>query len=179
MTMRRPKLIMFDLFGTVFSLDGVPREEIKAYADHIRQPEWSPLKLPDSWNSLTIKEGAAEAIEKLTELTSVTTCSNAPMSTMNALCRNRVKFSFLTPLEWNRVYKPNPKAYLGVLSWVSLTPADAMMVTANETFGDLEAAKALGIQPCLICNNPEVPRDGVLCVKSIHDLYDHLSKIEE
>ena len=174
--MTTPKLIMFDLFGTVFSLDGVPREEIKAYADHICKPEWSPLKLPESWKSLPVIEGAAEAIERLKEIASVTTCSNAPLPTQYALCRKRVNFSFFSPLEWCRAYKTDPKTYLSVAFYAGTEPHDCMMVTANETFGDLEASKALGMQPCLICDDPENERPGVLCVKSIQDLYDLLKK---
>lgn len=171
-----PKLIMFDLFGTVFSLDGVPREEIRAYGRHIRKPEWSPLTLPESWKTLPVKDGAAEAIKLLRDIAFVVTCTNAPADTQIALCSNRVPFSMLTYLEQWEVYKPNHKAYTKTVQHYDFLPPEAMMVTANETFGDLEAAKALGIQPCLICDNPEVPRDGVLCVKSIQDLYDHLAK---
>ncbi len=35
------KALAFDVFGTVFDLNFVPREEIRAYVDHIKQPEWS------------------------------------------------------------------------------------------------------------------------------------------
>lgn len=34
------KVIALDVFGTVFDLSVVPRSEIKAYAEHIRRPDW-------------------------------------------------------------------------------------------------------------------------------------------
>jgi len=175
--MTTPKLIMFDLFGTVVSLARVPHSEIKAYADHIHQAEWSPLVLPRSWDLLPAHEGAREAITLLRKKAAVVTCSNAPLATQVHLAWiNDLHFDGIMPLELWQVYKPNPRAYMSVIACLGIDLSEAMMVTANETFGDLEAAKALGIQPCLICDNPEVPRDGVLCVRSIQELYDHLSK---
>lgn len=171
-----PKLIMFDIFGTIFSLADRPREEIKAYVDHIRQPEWKPLNLPMSWDTLPAHEGAKEAIDALRTLAFVSTCTNGPLATQAHLAKhNGIHWDAMMPLELWKVYKPNHVAYAQVVTQLGFYLQDAMMVTANETFGDLEAAKALGIQPCLICNDPEVPREGVLCVKSIMDLYTTLS----
>lgn len=168
---------MFDIFGTVFSLKDIPREEIKAYVDHIRQPEWSPLVLPGHWTMLPAHSGAANAIFALRSLAFVVTCSNAPLKVQAFLSqRNDVRWAAMVPLEIWRVYKPNLRAYQSVIDCFDVAPADAMMVTANETFGDLEAAKALGIQPCLICDDPENEREGVLCVKSIMELYTTLAK---
>jgi FMN phosphatase YigB (HAD superfamily) len=173
--MTSPKLIMFDIFGTVFSLADIPREEIKAYVDHIRQPKWSPLVLPEAWNSLPAHDGAKEGIDELRKHAMVVTCSNGPLATQAHLAKhNDIHWDAIMPLELWQVYKPYCGAYLGVMGCLGFKAEETMMVTANESFGDLEAAKALGIQSCLICDNPEVERPGVLTVRSIGELAERL-----
>lgn len=44
--------IAFDLFGTVFDLSAMPKQEIKDYIAHVRKPEWSPLTLPGTWRDM-------------------------------------------------------------------------------------------------------------------------------
>jgi FMN phosphatase YigB (HAD superfamily) len=169
------KLVMFDIFGTVFSMDGVPREEIKAYVDHIRQEEWSPLKLPESWNSLPAHEGAKEGIDALRKKAMVVTCSNGPLATQAHLARhNDIHWDAIMPLELWRTYKPQLMAYESVIRCLGFQPEETAMVTANEKFGDLESAGMLGIHRCLICDDPHIERPGVLTVRSMGELAERI-----
>lgn len=152
------KVIAFDVFGTVFDLSGVPREEIKRYIDHIRRPDWQPLQLPASWETLPAHPDAAEGIDKLRERFFVVTCSNGPLGLLAKLSKhNGIVWDVIIPLELNRVYKTNPKAYLTVCEVLGVEPADVMLVTANKDFGDLEESAALGMTPQLI-RNPGTPQ---------------------
>lgn len=145
------KVISFDVFGTVFDLSGVPKGEIRAYARHVRQPEWAPLKLPDSWTKLPAHPDAAEGVARLREKFLVVTCSNGPLGLLAKLSKfNNIWWDAIIPLELNKVYKPDHRAYLTVCSVLGVPPADVTMVTANKEFGDLEAAMALGMRPMLI-----------------------------
>lgn len=145
------KVIAFDLFGTVFNLSAVDRQEIRDYADHIRKPEWEPLTLPASWEHLPPFPDSAEGIAKLRKEFFVVTCSNAPLGLTAKLCKNGgIQFDAIIPLELNRVYKTNPRAYMTVCEVLGVPPQDVMMVTANKTFGDIEASGALGMTPMLI-----------------------------
>lgn len=145
------KVIAFDTFGTVFDLSGVPHEEIRAYAQHIRQDEWSPLKLPDSWLSLPAHPDSAEGIAMLRKDFFVVTCSNGPLGLLAKLSKNNgISWDAIIPLELNKVFKPNPKAYLTVCEVLDVSPDEVLMVTANEHFGDLEASRALGMSAVLI-----------------------------
>lgn len=146
-----PKVIAFDVFGTVFDLAGISRDEIRAYVRHIRQTTWMPLQLPPHWETLPAHPDAREGIERLRKKFIVVTCSNGPLGLLAKLSKhNGISWDAIIPLELNRVYKTNPKAYLTVCEVLGCNPADVMMVTANKTFGDLEAAEALGMTPMLI-----------------------------
>lgn len=148
------KVIAFDVFGTVFDLSNVPREEIKAYIDHIKQPEWSPLTLPSSWERLPAHPDAAEGIEMLRSKFTVVTCSNGPLGLLTKLSKfNKISWDAIIPLELSKAFKPKPDAYMTVCDVLGVTPEEVMMVTANEKFGDLEASKALGMRPMLIRND--------------------------
>src|SRR5688572_30568770 len=108
-------VIAFDLFGTVFDLSVVDKDEIRAYANHIKQAEWSPLQLPSSWEYLPVFPDSAEGISRLRTKYTVVTCSNAPLGLSAKLCKRAgVQFDAIIPLELNRVYKTNPKAYLTI-----------------------------------------------------------------
>lgn len=166
------KVIAFDVFGTVVNLDGVERKDIKAYIDHIRKLEWSPLKLPQSWESLPAHPDAAEGIARLRSKFIVVTCSNGPLGLLTKLSKhNRVSWDAIIPLELNKVFKPNPQAYLTVCSVLDVKPEEVLMVTANKDFGDLEASNSVGMRSQLI-RNPNCPKDiidlaaGLNCYRS-------------
>ena len=100
-------------FGTLVRLkDEVPREEIKAYADHISKPEWSPLVLPDSWKNLKAFDDSAIVLKMLRRHFMVVTLSNGPLGLQAALLKNNdVDVDAIVPLEIAQVFKPNPRAY--------------------------------------------------------------------
>lgn len=157
MTPEPIKIIAFDAFGTVFSLAGVERAEIRAYLSQCTAPEWMPLVLPESWNSLPAYPDSAEGIRRLRTKYKVVTLSNGPYKTIKAASDN-------AGIEWDsiidfapekRVYKPDPRAYLTVCERTGYEPADVLMVTANPTFahydyGDCDMARKLGMQAQLI-----------------------------
>jgi 2-haloalkanoic acid dehalogenase type II len=144
-------VIAFDLFGTVFDLSGVSHQEIKDYVAHIRQPEWSPLQLPKSWEHLPAHPDSSEGLERLRRKFFVVTCSNGPLGLTAKLSKNAgIRWDCIIPLELNRVYKTNFRAYMTVCEILSVSPQQVMMVTANKDFGDLEASVALGMTSMLI-----------------------------
>lgn len=140
-------IIAFDLFNTVFKLDR-PEEEVKAYARHIHQ-RWAPLKLPQEWGELTLFEDSEEGLDELAKLAHTVTLTNAPLETQKALGCDRL-FCELFSLENYEVFKPNPKAYRSLCKELRVKPAQVLMVTANEKFGDLEAAREVGMQSVFI-----------------------------
>lgn len=152
------KVIAFDVFGTVVDFSGAHREDVRAYARHIAQPEWSPLTLPASWEHLPPHPDSVVGINRLRQKFFVVTCSNGPLGLLAKLSKNAgIAWDAIVPLELNRVFKTRPKAYLTVCEVLGVEPKDVMMVTANETFGDLEAARALGMTPQLIRGTSPVP----------------------
>lgn len=156
------KVIAFDVFGTVFDLSSVPHEEIKDYADHIRKPEWSPLKLPKSWEKLPAHKDSRMGIEELYLNYTVVTMSNGPVELLSKISkRNFINWDFIVPLELKKVYKPDPKAYMMICEVFDVQPSEVMMVTANEHFGDIEAATKLGMVPKLIRNNTGLDISGL------------------
>jgi HAD superfamily hydrolase (TIGR01493 family) len=147
------KVVAFDVFGTVFDLAGVDREEIRAYVEHIRQPQWEPLTLPESWKQLPAFSDAPTGIRRLRTLGHciVVTCSNGPISLLVELSRKAgIEWDFMIPLEVERVYKTNPRAYMLICDILKVSPHEVMFVTANENFGDIEAANSLGMKTALI-----------------------------
>lgn len=152
------KVIAFDVFNTVVDLSSVPRQEVIEYAHHIRKPEWSPLTLPKSWESLPAFPDSLEGLRLLSPRFEIVTCSNGSLPMLYRLSRrNGIQWSTIVPLEINRVYKPNPAAYMTVCEVCGVEPHEVAMVTANKDFGDLEASQSLGMLPILI-RNPGCPQ---------------------
>lgn len=157
------KVVAFDLFGTVFDMSGVDREEIREYVRQLKLPEWQPLKLPKTWDAIPAHPDAEHGINGLRFAMHlrndghVVTCSNGPISTTYRLSRNAgIVWDLIIPLEINRVYKTNPAAYMTVCEVLDCRPENVLMVTANETFGDLEASRALGMQAVLIRGDSDI-----------------------
>lgn len=146
------KVIAFDVFGTVFNMKGVAdKRDIKAYLAHIQKPEWSPLILPSYWEMLPAHPDAAVGIERLRMGYTVVTCSNGPLGMLSKVSKhNHISWDAIIPLELNKVFKPNPRAYMTVCEVLNVAASEVMMVTANKDFGDLEASAALGMTPMLI-----------------------------
>lgn len=162
------KVIAFDVFGTVFDLASVPREEVKAYVAHIKAPEWQPLELPVSWFDLKAHPDAKEGLELLRRRYTIVTLSNGPIRLLTELTkRNDLSWDAIVPIEMARVYKPRLEAYWTVPKLFRCMPSEVLMVTANKTFGDIEAAHSLGMKAALI-------RDPDGCAKDIIDLAEKL-----
>jgi len=141
----------------VFDLAGVPRQEIKNYARHIRLPEWSPLHLPEPWERLPAHPDSAEGIAALRKGYIVVTCSNGPLGLLAKLSKfNGISWDAIIPLEMYHVYKPNPQAYLAVCDVLNVEPNEVMLVTANKDFGDIEGSSGVGMTPMLI-RDPSSP----------------------
>ncbi len=166
------KVIAFDVFGTVFNLTGVPKNEIRDYISHIGQKEWSPLRLPDSWATLPAHPDAAQGIEMLRKKFFVVTCSNGPLGLLAKLSKhNSISWDAIIPLELNRVFKPAPEAYMTVCETLDFQPHEVTMVTANKTFGDLEGSRRIGMEAILIRN--ETFPTIIDLAKSLLGEYDH------
>lgn len=133
-----PKVIALDLFGTVFDLSGTPREEIKAYLDHIKKVVWSPLVLPESWKKIPAFPDSVDAIRRLRKVCTVVTLSNAPLPFQVDLLKNAgIDVDAIIPLEARQVYKPNLSAYDLIPSIMQIdTWSQVLMVTGNKTIGD-------------------------------------------
>lgn len=175
------KIIAFDVFGTVVDLSQTPKSEIKAYADHIRSPEWSYLNLPSSWLDLKPHIDSVFGLRTLMreQDSLLFACSNAPVEFMAELsARADLPWHYLVPLELKKVYKPNPEAYKTILELVpSVKPEEVLFVTANKHFGDLEGSASVGMTPCLLERYDKADPDfkGVVA-KDIVDLAFQLNK---
>lgn len=146
--MKKPKAIMFDVFGTLIDMSGVPKEELREYGRHIRKPEWSPLVLPESWQQLPAFPDSAEGVRMLRDMgLYVVTCANGPKPLLQKLLGfNRITPDYIVPLEVMQVFKPSPQAYLFAAFCTGRPKHEVMMVTANVPgLGDLEVAAKLGM----------------------------------
>lgn len=165
--MDRPQVVAFDVFGTVVDLSGADREEVRAYARHIRRPEWAPLSLPASWERLPPHPDSVQGIERLRTKFFVCALSNGPLGMMSRMAKNAgLRWDCVIPLELGRVFKPDPRAYLVACDVLGVPPSAVLMVSANKDFGDIEASRGVGMQSILI-RHPGGPRDT-------HELADQL-----
>lgn len=154
----RIKLIAFDLFGTVFDMDGVPREEIAAYVEHVRRNDFSPYVFPQAWSNLTCHDDAAPGIELLQyygyQCVTLSNCDEDLAWEISF--RDGITWNRLIDLSQHRVYKPHVDAYRTIEKDTGVLPEDCLMVTANPTFGDIEGAAAIGMQSAVI-RGEEIP----------------------
>lgn len=149
------KVIAFDVFNTVFRLDGRPLSERIAYGDHIKK-KWEPLKLPVEWETLPAHIDAAVGIDMLRRKYMVATLSNGPLGLLAKVSKfNHISWDAIVPLELGQVFKPSIGAYMLFAEVLGFKYDEIMMVTANKTFGDLEAADILGMKPQLIRDSRE------------------------
>jgi 2-haloacid dehalogenase len=149
------KVIAFDVFNTVFRLDGRPKQEVYDYGDHIKK-KWEPLKLPVEWETLPAHDDAAEGIARLRKKYMVATLSNGPLGLLAKVSKhNNISWDAIVPLELGQVFKPSIGAYMLFVEVLGFKFDEVMMVTANKTFGDLEAAQILGMKPQLIRDSRE------------------------
>lgn len=162
------KVIAFDCFGTVFDMSQVNREEISAYVKASRNKagnDWNPLSLPEHWKTIPAHADSVEGIKLLRKDRICVALTNGPVHLITEMSRNAgIDWDLIVPIELWQVYKPQPRAYEMLLSlYPQYKPQDFCMVTANATFGDIEAATQLGMQSWLI-------RDEAGFTKDIIDL---------
>lgn len=166
------KAIAFDLFGTVFDMSATPREEIKDYLRQCVDPVWKPLELPDSWRQIPAFADAKEGLARLGSKFQVVTCSNAPGPlTIGLFTGCELHWDRITRLDQIKRYKPHPGCYLHACNTAGVEPREAMMVTANPTFGpypfgDIQIAGAIGMQTRLI-RNPGGPADIIALAEEL------------
>lgn len=145
------KALLFDVLGTVVDLSDATKDELKAYARHLRQDMWSPLQLPSRWESFPAHPDSKEGLERLRKKFTVVTCSNPSLGFLMRLSKhNQLNWDAIVPLELGKVFKPNSRAYRHVAETIGIEPADCMMVTANLTFGDLEGSAVVGMTPMFL-----------------------------
>lgn len=148
--MSQSPVLAFDCFGTVFDMASVPREEIKAYVDHVRQPEWSPYTFPESWRRLTAHPDAAEGIDRLQRKNiECWAFSNGDRQLIGrASHANGIYWDHIVDLSIPKAYKPNDGAYQYLRS---LTEGrEVNIITANPKFGDLEGAELIRVSSHII-----------------------------
>lgn len=145
------KVIAFDVFNTVVDMTPLPRHEISDYVRHTRTLPWSPLVLPEHWEHLAAHADSIEGINRLRSKYIVVTCSNGPLGMLAKLSKNAgLQWDAIIPLELGQAFKPRLESYKTVFEVLDVEPTEVMMVTANETFGDLKAAEIWGMVPMLI-----------------------------
>lgn len=154
----RVKVLAFDLFGTVFDVSDVPREELQAYGDTIRAPEWQPFVWPKHWEKLPAFPDAEFGLRALQALGYYTVAlSNAPLAlAMRMIANAELDFNAIIPLETQQLYKPNPGCYTFAQTLCGVEREEFAMISANKSFGDIEAALSLGMHAQLI-RNPDMP----------------------
>lgn len=165
MSYEKIKVIAFDCFGTVYDMASIDRDEIRAYAGHVRRPTYSPLFLPDNWSCLSAHSDSSKGIRRLKLQYQVVTMSNAPKSVLEALSlRNNVWFDQIIDIAERKVFKPHPKSYLMICDVCHVLPEEVLMVTANPTFGDLEGASSIGMRTQII-RRPDYPREPATIIE--------------
>lgn len=158
--MQRPKVVFFDLNHTVFQMTDIPGEEIAAYLTHIKYQYWLPLKLPDSWRTLPIWNDAITAIWNLRMYKGVkcVTLSNNPIDVqIDQASHAKVSWDWMVPLECYKIFKPHQMTYKIACALLKVAPQDALMVTANKDFGDIEGAASIGMPSVWIDRKNENP----------------------
>jgi 2-haloacid dehalogenase len=156
--MTAPKVIAFDLFGTVFDVSNVPKDEVREYVRQVKAEEWAPLNLPLSWLELPAFSDAGDGIARLRRDFAVVTCSNLPLYLICAISNlSGIKWDAVVPLEASRSYKPSVDAYSTVCGVMQCLPEEVLMVSAHADGPDVEGAPAAGFSFQLI-RNPNCPQ---------------------
>lgn len=169
-------VILFDVFGTVLDMSGVPKEELREYGRQLKRDPWEPIVLPTSWERIPAHRDSAAGLLKLSKKFLVVTLSNGPLSLISRVSsRNGLVWDAIIPLECAKVCKPNHAAYKFACDLLDVSPSDCLMVTANPGFGDVEASRAVGMQAQVIRHpdNPEFP-EWKGCPKDIVELAERL-----
>jgi len=162
------KAMAFDCFGTIFSMEGISRDEIRAYVDHVNSNDFSEFQFPESWFHLKAHPDSAVGIKMLQEQGFLCgTLSNGSASLLKKISEeNGIFWDFIIDLAAHKVYKPHKEAYTTVQKDTGVPPRESLMVTANPDFGDIEGGAFVGMIPQVI-RQPGCPRDVIAFAKSI------------
>jgi len=166
----RIKVIAFDLFGTVFDMAGVPKDELRHYGETIRDPVWRPFEWPESWETLPEFDDSREGMLWLMEFGyRVVALSNAPLALTVRMSRNEpIVWDAIIPLETIKTYKPNVATYKFACDLLQCDPQDLLMVSANKDFGDIENAVAAGCKSQLV-RHDGCPKDFIALANKLNN----------
>lgn len=159
----RPKLrvIAFDCFGTLFDIGNVPKEQRRAYVDHVNSENFSEFDFGPEWYCAKAHPDVPRGIAGLVEKGYLPVAmSNGSVPLLRHLSQ-QAGFEFFDIMDFVGfgVYKPKPKAYTIVRATLGFLPAETLMVTANPTFGDLEGAAALSMPSAVIRHSSGIAAD--------------------
>jgi FMN phosphatase YigB (HAD superfamily) len=150
------KVIGFDCFNTVFDMSSIQRDHIKG--DVRRSLDccgdtWTPLHLPVAWYQLCAHRDSKDGIAALRTKYIVATMSNGSVELLTTISKeNGIDWDLVTPIELKKAYKRRPEAYLTLCELFRVKSQEVLIVTANPTLGDVEAAQALGMCYSIIRN---------------------------
>lgn len=144
-------VLAFDVFNTIVMFADVPYKERKSYSDQLKADEYKDLVLPDWWDSLPAYPDSKEGIARLRTKYDVITFTNCPLAMRLRLFENiGIEVDLHFPLEFHQVHKPKPRAY-SVLAQ-HYEGRKVTVISANKKFGDIEGARAAGMESLLIRN---------------------------
>jgi 2-haloalkanoic acid dehalogenase type II len=154
------KVIAFDCFGTVFDMEGVSREEIREYVDHVNRNDFEPFVFPSSWWELKCHADAKCGIDLLQDygIQCVTLSNGSADLLASVSAASEVNWDRIIDLAKHRVYKPHVDAYRTIEKETGVAPRECLMVTANPAFGDVQGAAAIGMASQII-RQPGYPED--------------------
>jgi 2-haloalkanoic acid dehalogenase type II len=160
------ELICFDVFGTVFDMSTVSKDSIRSYVNHVKSNSWAPIDL-SAWLNIKAHQDSKQGIDLLRKKFLVVTLSNGPIRLLTRISKsNNISWDAIIPIEAYKVYKPKAEAYKIACDLMDVKPENAIMVTANPTFGDIEGAEKNGMKSQIIRQNGYP--------QSIIDLYNTL-----
>lgn len=172
--MPKIKLALFDTFNTVYNMGACKRSEIEGYARHLKDFRetgvWKPLRFPKNWYTL-IGHSDHPAIHAIrNDGVICATLSNGPVDLQVSLARhNGINWDFIVPLEAYQTFKPMSRAYMAAKNcFPEISYDECLMITANKEFGDIEAARALGMEAIWVDRKHEqenYPINDLWCVR--------------
>lgn len=101
------------------------------------------------WHRLLPWPDAVEGLQRLKQKYIIATLSNGNVSLLVEMAKFAgLPWDCVLSAELARAYKPDPRSYLSAVEFLSLTPAEVMMVAAHAN--DLEAAKGQGLKTAFV-----------------------------
>lgn len=165
------RLLAFDIFGTLADMSLATKESLESYGHQIKENirrndvwpgAYQKFDLSPEWEFLPPHDDVLSGIRRLRRRFFVTTFSNAPSLLQIRMLRHwSVEVDGITPLDAYKRAKPIQRAYdISAEHW-QFHPSEIMVVTANESFGDLEKSVNAGMKSVLI-RDEKIP--------TLHDL---------